>query len=274
MNINQIDVNAVNQRTLESSIAKPLLFLDTEATGVDVEDRVVQVAYRVERGLATSGYFKAPLPVKLPAMAVNNITNRMLEDKPAFIGSSHHDELASMSNSHILVAHNAIYDLEMLAKEGLSFENNICTLKVAFYLDDEAEMEKHTLSYLRYFLNTNVDAKAHDAVGDIVILEAVFWELFNRLCLKDFAFDDGKTDSDVIAKMVEISSKPTLFRKFNFGKYNGEMIADVANGGSDGKGRSWMKWLLEQKMNNPSGQEGDWIYTLNYYLNAYEPTNR
>lgn len=269
MSVNQIDVNAVNQRTLESSIAKPLLFLDTEATGVDVEDRVVQVAYRAEQGIPTSGYFKAPLPVKLPAMAVNNITNKMLEDKPAFIDSSHYEELASMSRSHILVAHNAIYDLEMLAKEGLSFESNICTFKVAFYLDDDALMEKHTLSYLRYFLDTDVEANPHDAVGDIVILEAVFNKLYEVLRSKG-----DMTHEQTINKMVEISNKPTLFRKFNFGKYTGEWIHEVAQGGSDGKGRSWMKWLLEQKMSNPVGQEGDWIYTLNYYLEAYVPGNR
>lgn len=274
MSVNQIDVNAVNQRTLESSIAKPLLFLDTEATGVDVEDRVVQVAYRAEQRLPISGYFKAPLPVKLPAMAVNNITNKMLADKEPFIGSIYYSDLDKMSSSHILVAHNAIYDLEMLAKEGLSFESNICTLKVAFYLDDDALMEKHTLSYLRYFLDTDVDAKAHDAVGDIVILEAVFWKLFNELKYKELSKYSQPTKEDVIAKMVDISNKPTLFRKFNFGKYNGEWIKDVAQGGSDGKGRSWMKWLLEQKMSNPVGQEGDWIYTLNYFLNAYEPAKR
>lgn len=269
MSVNQIDVNAVNQRTLESSVAKPLLFLDTEATGVDVEDRVVQVAYRAEQGLPISGYFKAPLPVKLPAMAVNNITNKMLADKEPFIGSIYHADLGKMSRSHILVAHNAIYDLEMLAKEGLSFESNICTLKVAFYLDDDALMEKHTLSYLRYFLDTDVDAKAHDAVGDIVILEAVFNKLYEVLRGRE-----NMTHEQTINKMVEISAKPTLFRKFNFGKYTGEWIHEVAQGGSDGKGRSWMQWLLEQKMSNPVGQEGDWIYTLNYYLKAYEPAKR
>ena len=158
----------------------------------------------------------------------------------------------------------------MLKKEGLSFENYICTLKVAFYIDDEALMEKHSLSYLRYWLGTRVVAEAHDAVGDIAILEAVFNRLFSLLKEKDSL----QTNEEVIAKMIAISNRPTLFRKFNFGKYNGLWIKEVAEGGPDGKGRSWMQWLLSEKMNNPAGQEGDWIYTLDYYLKAYEPARK
>lgn len=271
MSVNQIDVNAVNQRTLESSIQRPLVFLDVEATGIDEEDRLVQVAYRPQQGLTTMAYFKAPLPVKLTAMAVNNITNRMLEDKPNFIGSSHWDELKGLSMTHILVAHNAPYDVDMLKKESIVFDKTICTLKLAHFLDEECKLEKHNLSYLRYYFDIDIDAQAHDAAGDIRILEAVFWKLADLLRVKYFL----DSDAEVIAKMVDISSKPTLFRKFNFGKYSGHFVRDVAeNKVPDGKGRDWMKWLLGEKMNNPSGQEADWIYTLNYYLNAYEPASR
>ena len=277
MSTNEIDVNAVNQRTLLEGVPKPLVFIDTEATGVDEEDRVVQVAYKFQgkEAFPAHQYFKAPLPVKLVAMSVNNITNEMLEDKPAFIGSDYETRLRSLSQSHIFVAHNAIYDLEMLKKEGISFESSICTLKVAFYLDADGSMEKHNLSYLRYFLKTEVDAIPHDAVGDIIILEAVFWKLFEKIKEKHFGPVSHTPDvvEEVIRMMVDISSKPTLFRRFNFGKYNGELVVDVAQGGSDGKGRSWMKWLLGEKINDPV-KEADWIYTLDYYLNAYTPASR
>lgn len=247
-----------------------LLFIDVEATGLDPEDRLVEVAYRPEQGTITQALFKAPLPVKLGAMSINNITNEMLENRPAFIGSSYANELATLSSTHILVAHNAIYDLEMLKKEGLEFNQHICTMKIAHYLDEKGEMEKHTLSYLRYYLGTKVEANPHTATGDITILEAIFWELFGKLCIKEFNHLEDK--SLVIAKMVEISKHPILHKKFTFGKYDKLLLSDVAqNRCPDGKGRDYLKWLLSQKINNPSGQEADWIYTLNYYLNAYEP---
>lgn len=246
-----------------------LLFIDVEATGLDPEDRLVEVAY-VKDNAINQGYFKAPLPVKLGAMSINNITNEMLADKQPFIGSETYSELASISSDSILVAHNAIYDLEMLKKEGLEFKKHICTMKIAHYLDEKAEMEKHTLSYLRYFLGVKVDATPHTAIGDITILEAIFETLLNTVSERS-----NITKDEAIVKMVEISNQPILHKKFTFGKYNGLSLLDVAqNRCPDGKGRDYLKWLLSQKISNPSGQEVDWIYTLNYYLNAYEPVSR
>lgn len=257
---------------------KKLLFLDIEATGIDPEDRLVQVAFKEQDNNVVGGLFKAPLPVKLTAMAVNNITNRMLEGMPPFKESQMEGILKERGSSHILVAHNVPYDLGMLKKEGISFDDYICTLKVAHYVDENCQLEKHNLSYLRYYYDIEIEATAHDAIGDILILEQVFLKLFDQLAIimLNEGSLSGKLDPNeaVIDKMVEISKRPTLFRKFNFGKYNGEFVKDVASGGSDGKGRSWMKWLLGEKINNPSGQEDDWIYTLDYYLKAYEPGQR
>lgn len=268
--VNQIDVNAVNQQTLASSVRKPLLFLDVEATGIDAEDRLVQVAFKAG-DLMSSSYFKAPLPVKLVAMSVNNITNKMLEDKTPFEGSASKSMLETASKTHIMVAHNVPYDASMLKKEGIIFEDTICTLKIAHFIDEECKFEKHNLSYLRYYYDIDIDAHAHDAMDDVLILEKVFEKLANEVRVKFFL----DSDHEVVQKMIEISKNPTLYRKFNFGKYKDCFVSDVAQDNVfDKKGRSWMQWLLSEKINNPSGQEDDWIYTLNYYLNAYEPARR
>lgn len=245
-----------------------LLFLDIEATGVDAEDRLVEVGYCSTEDFQTwAVLFKAPLPVKLAAMSINNITNEMLEGKEPFEGSIYQEDLRRKSQDHILVAHNAIYDLDMLKKEGIEFSRHICTLKIAHFLDEEGKMEKHTLSYLRYYLHTNVIATPHTATGDIVILQAVFEMLKDIMRVKLFL----DSDEEVIEKMVEISKNPILIKKFTFGKYVGLTLTDVAQDNCfDKKGRSYMQWLLSEKINNPQGQEADWIYSLNYYLQKYE----
>ena len=63
-----------------------------------------------------------------------------------------------------------------------------------------------------------------------------------------------------IEKMIEISSKPSLFTKFSFGKYKDRDIEEILR--SD---RRYLEWLLNTKLENEEGEE-DWIYTLKYYL--------
>lgn len=201
-------------------------------------------------------------------MSVNHITNKMLEDKPPFQDSYLHKEMKRHADEgDILVCHNVQYDAGMLKKEGIEFKQAICTLKLAHYIDQECKFEKHNLSYLRYFFDIDVNITAHDAYGDIVVLEKVFYKLQDML-------QEKENPMFLIDKMVEISSKPTLYRKFNFGKYNGMMVKDVANDHSRNGGRSWMKWLLGEKMSKPEENDADWIYTLDYYLRAYEPTGK
>lgn len=242
-----------------------LLFLDVETTGIDAEDRICQIAFKEPEYTAVAGLVQPPLPVKLVAMSINNITNEMLVGFVQFKDSTYNEMLTKLQNTHIMVAHNAAYDDGMLKKEGINFKQTICTLKLVHYLDKECKLEKHNLSYLRYYFNLNVVAAPHDAEGDVIILEALFNKLMSLM---------SGTEEEKIQKMLEISSKPTLYRKFGFGKYIGQFVQDVANGGHDGKGRSWMEWLLREKMTNPQENDADWIYTLDYYLNAYAPANR
>ena len=60
--------------------------------------------------------------------------------------------------------------------------------------------------------------------------------------------------------MIEISSKPTLFNKFNFGKYKDKTLEEVAK-----TDKRYLEWLLGEKLKNEAGDE-DWIYTLKHYL--------
>lgn len=239
-----------------------LLFLDVEATGTEPEDRLIQVAYRIE-GEECNKLFKPPLPIKLPAMAVHHTTEKMVADKEPFSHSQTKDNLLRYnSEGAIFVAHNAKYDLGMLAKEGVVFNKHICTLKIAKYLNSDNRYENHQLQYLRYFYGVEIEATAHDAFGDIVVLEAVFEKLYNEFVNKEYGGNTGIVLDGVLKRMMEISSLPTLITVFNFGKYNGKTIEHVAS-----VDKGYLEWLLEAKKQKPEGEE-DWIFTLKKYLSV------
>lgn len=233
---------------------KKLIFLDTETTGNDpFADRLMQVCYKTEEGVR-AGYFKPPLPISVKAMSVTHITNEMVEDKESFADSDFKRGLQKILDESILVAHNAPFDIAMLRNEGVVVSNFIDTLRVARHLDPEGKIPEYNLQYLRYFLGINVEASAHDAVGDVLVLEALFQRLFKKMR------DVGATDAGVIEEMMKVSLKPSLMVHFTFGKYKGRKVSEVAE-----IDRSYLEWLLGQKIQNEEG-DADWIYTLKNYL--------
>lgn len=231
------------------------IFLDTETTGNEImKDRLCQLCYKTSEGIFT-GYFKPPIPMSVKAMSITNITNKMLQDKEPFKDSAMKKKLQPLLSKKILVAHNAKFDRAMLEVEGLSVPRRICTLRVARHLDPNNLIPEYNLSYLRYYFDVDVEANPHDAEGDVKILCAVFDRLFSKL-KEEEALDDEKA----ITRMIDVSSRPTLFKLFSFGKYKDKKIEEVAK--SD---RKYLEWMLNQKLDSGTEEE-DWIYTLEYYL--------
>jgi exodeoxyribonuclease X len=226
-----------------------LIFLDTEATGNEPKkDRLCQVCYKVDDGEAVVGYFKPPIPISIKAMSITHITNKMVEDKEPFEGSEMKRELQALLNEGILVAHTALFDIAMLKNEGMEIPRFIDTLRVARYLDPDNKIPEHNLQYLRYFLELEVPGTAHDAEGDVNVLVALFKRLYQKL-----------PDLD---KMIEISSKPTLFKYMLFGKHKGKPLSEVVQ--SD---RRYLEWLLTSMTSNGEADtDEDLIYTLKHYL--------
>ena len=226
---------------------KPL-FLDTETTGnIPGKDRLVSLAYKLDNTVVHE-LFTPPIPISIDAMATHHITPAMLKDKPAFADSPTAQTLQQLLNEHVLVAHNAAFDIAMLTIEGLTVPQYIDTVRVARALDNEGKIPRFSLQYLRYLLDLEVlNAHAHDALGDVLVLEA----LYNRLLHK-------KT----MEEMIKISQEPALIHRINFGKYKGELLKDVAQ-----KDPRYLKWLLGQKEeNNNNNSEEDWIYSIKKYL--------
>ena len=143
----------------------------------------------------------------------------------------------------------------IIEKEGLKPNKFICTLRVARELDPEGKIEKYNLQYLRYLLDLDVEAVAHDALGDVLVLEKLFERLKNKLIKEKKLSED-----QAIEEMIEISSHPSLLRSFNFGKHNGKKLEEVL-----AVDRGYLEWLLAQKLESNQIDE-DWIYTLKHHL--------
>jgi len=233
-----------------------IIFFDTETTGNTEKDFLCQIAYKI--GDETFNNLYKP-SVKIPpeASAVHHITNKMVADKISFSESPDSKKIKELFEDEdaVVVAHNAQFDLMIIKKEGIVPKNSICTLRLARYLDPEGKIERYNLQYLRYLLELEVEAQAHDALGDVLVLEKLFERLKNKL-IENEKLDEEKA----IEKMIEVSSHPSLLRHIPFGKHNGKTVEEVAQ-----IDPSYLEWLLKQKMESDQVDE-DWIYTLKHYL--------
>ncbi|WP_300465324.1 hypothetical protein [Desulfobacula sp.] len=100
---------------------------------------------------------------------------------------------------------------------------------------------------MRYFLGIKIEATAHDALGDILVLEKLFEILFAKMS-KDIG------SAVVEDKMMDISSKPILLNRMYFGKHKGVFFRDIP------------KDYL-QRLSGQSDLDEDLRFTVGHYLN-------
>jgi len=239
-----------------------LIFFDTETTGNTEKDFLIQIAYK-SGNESFVGLYKSEIKIPPEASAVHHITNKMIADKPTFKGSADQIKIKELfeDKDSVVVAHNASFDLMIIKKEDIKPKRFICTLRLARYLDKEEKIDRYNLQYLRYLLDIDVEATAHDAMGDVLVLEKLFERLKNKMMSEIPAEGEEKLSEDeVIEKMIEISSHPSILHTFKFGKHNGKRIEDVLK-----IDRGYLQWLLDQKLNG-DGIDEDWIYTLKHFL--------
>jgi len=234
-----------------------LIFFDTETTGNEQKDFLCQIAYKT-KDESFSGLYKPPIKIPPEVSAIHHISNKMVEDKKSFKDSGERTKIKKLfeDKDSIVVAHNAPFDLVMIKKENIVPINFICTLKLARYLDPEEKIGRYNLQYLRYLLDLDVEAQAHDAMGDVLVLEKLFERLKKKLIEQEKLNED-----EAIKKMVEISSRPLLIKTFNFGKHNGRKIEEVTK-----IDRGYLEWLLNEKEKGDVIEHEDWIYTLKHHL--------
>ncbi|MFA5778393.1 MAG: exonuclease domain-containing protein [Candidatus Paceibacterota bacterium] len=233
-----------------------LIFFDTETTGNTEKDFLVQIAYKYDDE-SFVGLYLPETKIPPEASAIHHITNKMVADKPIFKESTDQPIIKKLfeNKNSVVIAHNAPFDLMIIEKEGIKPNKFICTLRVARELNKEGKIERYNLQYLRYLLDLDVEAVAHDAMGDVLVLEKLFERLKDKIMK-----EENSDENQAIEKMIEISSHPSLLRSFSFGKHNGKQIEEVAK-----IDRGYLEWLLAQKLESDQIDE-DWIYTLKHHL--------
>jgi exodeoxyribonuclease X len=227
------------------------LFLDTETHHVE-NPILIQLAYKPDDRFEyfSSLYGTGGVPIEISSMAVHHITESEIAGKPVFADTPDKDTLQHLLETYTLVAHNAAYDVEVLERTGLEVTSPICTLRLSRYL--LPELEQHKLQYLRYYFGIEFAEKpqTHDALGDVLVLEKVFYKLHELLKIKE----PQKDEQELRNMMIEISSHPSILYMCKFGKYKGTLWTDVP--------RDYLDWVV----NKSDFTDEDVLYTARYYL--------
>ncbi|MFP4333178.1 MAG: exonuclease domain-containing protein [Campylobacterales bacterium] len=229
------------------------IVLDTETTGMEEEDRIIQLSYFIlENGKETvihNEYCKAPVDIRYEAMAAHHITPEMVDGKPEFCNTSATKTLYELNEpENYLFAHNASFDLDMLKKEGFECKMKIVdTLRCARHLFPENDY--HSLQYFRYALGLyrtekeqakkiGLNIQAHDALSDVFVLKMFISELTKML-------SPEYKGIDAIKHLVELSNTPVYYAKpLKFGKYKGKTLEEIAE-----NDLGYLQWAF-QNMDN------------------------
>ena len=247
-------------------MAKKYIILDTETTGVEDNDRVIQLGFIVLGGAEVevhNEFFSSDVPISFGAMEVHGITPDMIETKGNCKDSASYKRLQELNtDENYLIIHNAPFDIAMLNKEGFNTQMNVIdTLRVAkhIYADEDA----HRLQYFRYKMqlykdeNKEADSlgivvKAHDAIGDVLVLKLFLSRLKNDV-MKMFP------NTNVVEKMLDLTATPITIKTFKFGKHKGKDLVDVAREDS-----GYLRWMLSSMEN----LDEDMRYSINCVLGA------
>ena len=234
------------------------MFVDVETTGLTKSDVICSLAIlEVDTQTMSLHYDLVNEGKKIPpsASSINNITNEMIAQKPPLRKSNTFSVLQKAGTESLFIAHNAPFELEMLAAAGCCFDGGVIdTLRVTKHLIND--LESYALNFLRYEMRLykkeeallkqlNMQAyclQPHNAQSDVIITKLLFDEL---------------SELATIDEMLHLSKTPVLLQKFEFGKYAGRYIEEISM--SDPGYLSWMLHTIENL-------DEDLRYTLEYYL--------
>ncbi len=279
-----------------------VIIFDTETTGLNEEDRIIQIGAIIidieTNTLYSKGVYNefcsSDIPIKLKAMATHGTRQEDIHDKPTFKETEFYKVLNELnSEENYLVAHNLPFDLGMLGKE--EFENNyqlIDTLQCSMHLfkascDEKAILDVESrkvpdfqLQSFRYKLfkeedeqleigkYKGVEIKAHDAIGDVVILKLFLYKLYEFAQNKqaNISFDKFLT------LIVQLTKKDAELEIITYGKYKcqtfKEIFADTKiNKYGKLEGKSYLKWMLDEELKKGDNANRNLQYTLQKILN-------
>lgn len=241
------------------------IILDTETTGTGETDRIVQLGFLVLNGKAVDVYndlCSADIPIAYSAMEVHGITPEMIEGKPSCVDTGAFKALDQLNTvDNVLIIHNAPFDLGMLSKENFTPKMRLIdTLRCAKHLFEDEEA--HRLQYFRYRLALykqeeaearalGIVVKAHDAIGDVLVLKLFLTELRKKL-------EERFGNVNPIDKMVELTQTPVFYTKaLRFGKHKGKTLPEIVT-----TDKGYLTWMLD----NMDGLDEDMRYSIEKVL--------
>lgn len=260
----------------------PILFFDTETTGIIKDDKwqitsnwkMIQLAYREVnewKKIDNNLFFNTDTEIEVWAIAVHGIYKKLLEEKSnwKYLENDDRKIINNALSNKIIVAHNIDFDKDVLDKSGIEYSKEmIDTLKVAKIMWSEWVLfnskwkapEYVNLQYLRYFFElyeikdsewNEECTTAHDAFWDVVVLENIFYCLFEIIKTKLNISDEEVLD--IMKKMTE--KEYTMIEIMRIWKYRGKTFEEVSK---------IDKWYLEWITN--ADFTDDIKYTCNVWL--------
>lgn len=245
-------------------MAKKYIILDTETTGTDEKDRIIQLGYIVlgaKEVEVHNEFCSSDIPISFEAMEVHGITQELIEGKQICQNTEAYKRLLELNTKdNYLIIHNAPFDIGMLEKEGFETQMKVIdTLRVARHiLPDE---NAHRLQYFRYKMelykqeekeanNLGIQVKAHDAIGDVLVLKLLLSKLRKIV-------QETYPDENPVEKMLDLTNTPIIIKTFKFGKYKGKTLQEVAKSDS-----GYLRWMLKSMEN----LDEDMRYSINLLL--------
>ena len=161
-------------------LKRPLVFFDTETTGVNIaKDRIVELcAIKVYLDRSQEMFlqrFNPGIPIPPEATAIHGITDEMVANEPPF--SAKVDEIVEFFSGCDLAGYNLIrFDVPLLAEELLRNGVRSIPFEGAMFIDCMAiwrAMEPRSLSDAVKYYTGEAHEQAHTAQGDVEATIAV-----------------------------------------------------------------------------------------------------
>jgi len=234
---------------------KDVVILDVETTDSDTKTaEIVELAtgsYENGRLSTDSELFRSVNPISFRASAVNNISNKIVKDKPTITDewSSRVYNLLKFNDKSYAVAHNAKFDSAMLDTgyatalthlgeeaiiPGYDDVKWICTYRLARHIFNDYDDIGFKLNELRYYFDLNVpdDLVMHRADADVVVAGALLEHIV------DSAINGGIIVGDNIGdELYELCWSNIPITTISFGKYKDKLLSEIPF--------SYFEWLID-----------------------------
>lgn len=263
-------------------LKRDLVFFDLEATGLNVlKDRIVQIALiKFEKKTGAEKRYctlvNPGIPISEEAISIHGITPDMVRSAPTFAQIA--EQLYTFIGNADLAGYNSTrFDIPMLIEEfgrvGMDFsieDRNLIDVQQIFY-----KMEPRTLrAAYRFYCGEELN-NAHDALADVEATIKVFRGQLSKYAGVNLTDDKGNIiESPVVpdAKelykftheqpIIDVTNRLKLNKDgevvFNFGKYEGQVVAEVL-----AKDHNYYHWMMEKDFSQQVKQMIKKIYEEN-----------